>query len=141
MGTASAMTGHLGDRDKARMSRAGLATLSTGQALELLDAAMVADRGVVVATRLNTRALGSDTTAPSLLLGELAARRSRRVVDDTDTAVSATGLILRLRSLGPEQRHRELLDVVCSNAATVLGRSSTADINAAARSRTWASTR
>ncbi|MGV7859121.1 SDR family NAD(P)-dependent oxidoreductase [Mycobacterium kansasii] len=126
----SAMTGHLGDRDKARMSRAGLATLSTGQALELLDAAMVADRGVVVATRLNTRALGSDTTAPSLLLGELAARRSRRVVDDTDTAVSATGLILRLRSLGPEQRHRELLDVVCSNAATVLGRSSTADINA-----------
>ncbi|VAZ75522.1 Phenolphthiocerol synthesis polyketide synthase type I Pks15/1 [Mycobacterium kansasii] len=127
---ASAMTRHLGDRDKARMSRAGLATLSTAQALELLDAAMVADRAVVVATRLDTRVLGADGTAPSPLLSELAARPTRRVVDDTDTAVSATGLVSRLRSLGPEQRHRELVDVVCSNAATVLGRSSTADINA-----------
>ncbi|KZS62298.1 type I polyketide synthase [Mycobacterium ostraviense] len=127
---ASAMTRHLGDRDKARMGRAGLAALSTGQALELLDAAMVADRGVVVATRLHARALGSDSTAPSPLLSELAARPSRRIVDDTDTAVSAAGLVPRLRSLGPEQRHRELVDVVCRNAATVLGRSSTADINA-----------
>ncbi|ETW21200.1 polyketide synthase [Mycobacterium gastri 'Wayne'] len=126
----SAMTRNLGDRDKARMSRAGLATLSTGQALELLDAAMVADRGVAVATRLDARALGSDSTAPSPLFSELAARPARRVVDDTDIAVSATGLVPRLRSLGPEQRHRELVDVVCSNAATVLGRSSTADINA-----------
>ncbi len=35
---ASAMTGHLGGRDLARMSRGGLAPLSAGQALELFDA-------------------------------------------------------------------------------------------------------
>ncbi|MGV7887051.1 KR domain-containing protein, partial [Mycobacterium kansasii] len=34
---ASAMTRHLGDRDKARMSRVGLATLSTDQAMALFD--------------------------------------------------------------------------------------------------------
>ncbi len=51
---ASAMTQHLGDRDKARMSRFGLAPLSSEQALELFDSAMVADRGVVVAARLDT---------------------------------------------------------------------------------------
>ncbi|MGV0638388.1 type I polyketide synthase [Mycobacterium kansasii] len=127
---ASAMTRHLGDRDKARMSRAGLATLSTAQALELLDTAMVADRAVVVATRLDSRALGTDSTAPLPLFGELAARPARRVVDDADTAGSTTGLAARLRSLRPERRHRELAGVVCSNAATVLGRSSTADVDA-----------
>ncbi len=37
---ASAMTQHLGDRDKARMSRVGLSPLSTRQALELFDAAI-----------------------------------------------------------------------------------------------------
>ncbi|VBA57765.1 type I polyketide synthase [Mycobacterium attenuatum] len=127
---ASAMTRHLEDRDKARMSRAGLATLSTGQALELLDAAMVTGRGVVAATRLNSRALGTDSTAQSPLFGGLAARPARRVVDDADTAGSATGLAARLRSLSPEQRHRELAGVVCSNAATVLGRSNNADVDA-----------
>ncbi|WP_437339819.1 KR domain-containing protein [Mycobacterium asiaticum] len=36
---ASAMTQHLGDRDKARISRLGLAPLSSRQALELFAAA------------------------------------------------------------------------------------------------------
>ncbi|WP_156765174.1 beta-ketoacyl reductase, partial [Mycobacterium sp. 1245852.3] len=38
---SSAMTQHLGERDKARMSRAGLSALTTRQALELLDAALL----------------------------------------------------------------------------------------------------
>ncbi len=126
---ASAMTRHLGDRDKARMSRVGLAALSTEQALELFDDAMVADRGVVVATRLNADALTSDA-ALSPLLSELAIRPTRRVIDAIDTIASTTGLAARLQGLSAERRHRELVDVVCSSAATVLGRSSTADINA-----------
>jgi polyketide synthase 7 len=124
---ASAMTRHLGDRDKTRMSRVGLATLSTEQALALFDDALVAQDAVVAATRLDAAALTQDV-AP--LLTELVRRPARRVVDDTAPAASTTGLATRLRGLDAEQRHRELVDVVCSNAATVLGRSSTADISA-----------
>ncbi|MDP7702198.1 type I polyketide synthase [Mycobacterium sp. TY815] len=122
---ASAMTRHLGDRDKARMSRIGLATLSTEQALALFDDALVTDSPVVVATRLDTAALGEE--APTLL-GELVHRPVRRVVETTD--VSTTGLAHRLAGLTAEQRHRELVDLVRSNAATVLGRSGAADISA-----------
>ena len=43
--------------------------------------------------------------------------------------VSLTGLRSRLQGLTPEQRRAELADLVCGNAATVLGRS-TADIDA-----------
>lgn len=121
----SAMTRHLGDRDKARMGRVGLATLSTGQALALFDAAIHADPAVVTATRLDTAVLGDDAPA---LLGELVRRPIRRTVEAP--GASTTGLAARLSGLSADQRHRELVDVVCSNAATVLGRSGTADISA-----------
>jgi polyketide synthase 7 len=53
------------------------------------------------------------------------------VVDETDAKVaSTTNLAARLGGLSAEQRHRELLDLVRSNAAMVLGRRDTADINA-----------
>ncbi|MDT5222473.1 MAG: polyketide synthase 7, partial [Mycobacterium sp.] len=54
---SSAMTGHLADRDKVRMSRFGLAALSTEQAMELFDAALLADRALVVAARQDRAAL------------------------------------------------------------------------------------
>ena len=130
---ASAMTGHLGERDKARMSRVGLAPLSSQQALELFDTAMMGERPVVVATRLDRGALASNSAALPPLLSQLAARPARRVIDHTDiTMASMTGLRARLEGLTPEQRHRELEDLVCSNAATVLGHS-TSDINAGQR--------
>ncbi|WP_205877971.1 type I polyketide synthase [Mycobacterium camsae] len=122
---ASAMTRHLGERDKARMGRVGLATLSTGQALALFDAALRADSAVVTATRLDAAALSEDAPA---LLSELVHRPMRRTVEAT--GVSTTGLTARLSGLTAEQRRRELVDMVCSNAATVLGRSGTADISA-----------
>ena len=125
---ASAMTQHLGDRDRARMSRAGLAALSTRQALDLLDAALLAEPPVVVATRLDTAALAHAGAALPPLLSQLATRPARRVLDPTDM-VSLTGLRARLEGLAPEQRRRELVELVCGNAATVLGHS-TADVNA-----------
>ncbi|WP_374021535.1 SDR family NAD(P)-dependent oxidoreductase [Mycobacterium sp. HNNTM2301] len=125
---ASAMTRHLGDRDKARMSRAGLAALSTAQALDLLDAALLAEPPVVVATRLDTAALAHGGATLPPLLSQLATRRARRVLNPTDM-VSLTGLRARLEGLTPEQRRRELVELVCGNAATVLGHS-TADVDA-----------
>ncbi|OBF96756.1 polyketide synthase [Mycobacterium sp. 852014-52450_SCH5900713] len=123
----SAMTRNLGDRDKARMSRAGLVPLSTRQALDLLDAALLAEPPVVVATRLDTAALAHAGAALPPLLSQLATRRARRVLDPTDM-VSLTGLRARLEGLAPDQRRRELVELVCANAATVLGHS-TADVS------------
>jgi polyketide synthase 7 len=125
---ASAMTGHLGERDKARMSRVGLAPLSTVQALELFDTAMIAEGPVVVAAGLDASALTDSNTALPQLFSQLVSRRTRRVIADT-TTVSTTGLAARLHGLSAEQRHHALVELVCGNAATVLGHSSTADID------------
>ena len=127
---ASAMTAHLGDRDKARMSRIGLASLSTEQALESFDTAMLVDHPVLVAARLDRVALSDNTAVLPPLLSELAARPTRRVIDDTDTTASMSGLTARLHGLSPEERQRELVDLVCGNAATVLGLPNAAEINA-----------
>jgi len=128
---ASGMTRHLADRDKARMSRVGLAPVSTEQALRLFDTAMLTDRPVLVAARLDPAALADHRAALPPLLSQLVARPTRRVIDEADnTAASMTGLVARLHGLSAEQRHGELVDLVCSNAAIVLGRANVADINA-----------
>ncbi|WP_145013573.1 type I polyketide synthase [Mycobacterium marseillense] len=124
----SAMTQHLGEADRARMSRAGLSALSTRQALELLDAALLGEQPMVVGTRLDRGALAHHSAALPPLLSQLATRPARRVLEHTDM-VSLTGLRARLDGLSPEQRQAELVELVCGNAATVLGHTS-ADVNA-----------
>lgn len=116
------MTEHLGERDRVRMSRVGLAPLPTNQAMGFLDAALLADRPVVVAARLDRAALaGAELPA---LFSQLVAGPIRRIIDGADE-VSGSGLASRLHGLTPEQRHRELTELVCSNAAIVLGHSGT----------------
>ncbi|MCV7101034.1 acyl carrier protein, partial [Mycobacterium palustre] len=118
---ASAMTAHLDDRDRARMSRIGLGALSTSQALESFDAALLADRPVVVAAQVDRTALSDNAAALPPLLCELADRPTRRVVTDAGAAASTNNLGARLHGLSAEARQRALVDVVCGNAATVLG--------------------
>ncbi len=125
---ASAMTRHLGDRDKARMTRVGLAPLSTPRALQLFDDAVLADRSVLVAARLDAAGLGAGGVVPPLLR-DLAARPGRRLVADADSAQSMSGLLARLQGLTAEQRRSLLVELVSTNAATVLGRS-IADVDA-----------
>ncbi len=130
---ASGMTQHLADRDKARMSRIGLAPISTEQALRLFDTAMLTDRPLLVATRLDPAALADQSPALPPLLSQLVTRRTRRVIDETDTtAASTSSLVTRLHGLSAERRHSELVGLVCRNAGTVLGRTNAADINAGA---------
>ncbi|HEY3995581.1 MAG TPA: type I polyketide synthase [Mycobacterium sp.] len=127
---ASAMTAHLGDRDKARISRIGLAPLSTEQACESFDAAMLLDCPVLVAARLDRTALSENAAALPELLTELVARPTRRVIHDTDAGGSMGGLTARLDGLSPEARQRELVDLVRGNAAMVLGLPNPGEINA-----------
>lgn len=124
---SSTMTQHLGERDRARMSRAGLSALTTRQALQLLDAALLGEHPMVVGTRLDRGALAHHSATLPPLLSQLATRPARRMLEHTDM-VSLTGLRARLDGMSPEQRHSELVELVCSNAATVLGHS-TADVN------------
>ncbi|MBW0017711.1 MAG: SDR family NAD(P)-dependent oxidoreductase [Mycobacterium sp.] len=125
---SSALTRHLADRDKARISRIGLAPLPTPHALELFDTAMLDERPVVVATRLDPSALAEHSDGLPPLLGELHSRQTRRAVADGGN--STTDLQARLRGLTAEQRHRELVDLVRHNAAAVLGQADPADISA-----------
>ncbi len=128
---ASGMTQHLDERDKARMSRGGLAPLSTPHALQLFDEAMLADRPLLVAARINAGALADNGASLPPLLSQLVSRATRRVIDETDTtSASMTSLVARLQGRSVEQRHSELVELVCRNAATVLGRSNAGDINA-----------
>jgi NAD(P)-dependent dehydrogenase (short-subunit alcohol dehydrogenase family)/acyl carrier protein len=125
---ASGMTQHLSERDIARMSRGGLAPLSTPHALQLFDEAMLADRPLLVAARIDATGLGAGGAVPPVLR-DLAARPGRRLISDADAAVSTSGLASRLQGLSTEQRHHQLVELVCTSAATVLGRSN-ADIEA-----------
>ncbi|MBW0013178.1 type I polyketide synthase [Mycobacterium sp.] len=125
----SAMTRHLSDSDRARMSRIGLTPLSSDQALALFDDAMLADHSMLVAARLDAATRpGNGAVLLPPILRELAARSSRRVISDAGTAASASGLRARLHGLSTEQRRRELTDLICGHAATVLGHTA-ADID------------
>jgi acyl carrier protein len=126
---ASGMTQHLSERDKARMSRAGLAPMSTLQALRMFDDAMLTDNSLVVATRLDPAGLSAGGMVPPLLR-DLVTRPGRRVIAAADGAASTSDLVARLHGLSPEQRHHQLVEMLCTNAATVLGRP-VADIDGA----------
>ncbi|OBI91280.1 type I polyketide synthase [Mycobacterium asiaticum] len=127
---ASAMTQHLDERDKARIGRMGLVPLSARQALDLFDAALRTDRPLVVATRLDQQALAAHRDALPPLLAQLASRAPRRVIAEIDTtSVSKTGLLAQLHGLSAEQRRQELVELVCGNAAAVLGQPNVADID------------
>jgi polyketide synthase 1/15 len=119
---AGAMTGHLGGRDLARLSRGGLAPLSAGQAVELFDAGVALGHPVVVAARFDQAGLGALARDGGLspLLRGLVRRPVRRLVDN-DTAVSVSVLASRLGGLSPGEQHNLLRQLVCSQVAIVLG--------------------
>ncbi len=119
---ASGMTGRMGGRDVARLSRGGLAPLSAGQALALFDAGVALDHPNVVAARLDQAALGALAAAggvPPLLSG-LVRGPARRVVDN-DAAASMSALVRRLSGLSAGEQHNLLRQLVCSHVAIVLG--------------------
>ncbi|MEU8481619.1 SDR family NAD(P)-dependent oxidoreductase, partial [Streptomyces hygroscopicus] len=118
---ASGMTGHLDEADLARMSRSGIAAMSAGQALGLMDAACWHGAPQPAAVRLDLRALAARPadTLPALLRtlldGGPAPRRTAA------TGASAAGLVARLAALTEEEQHRTLLTLVRAQAAAVLG--------------------
>jgi acyl transferase domain-containing protein/acyl carrier protein len=97
-----------------RTARAGLPPLPAEQALELFDAALAADRALVVPLRVETAAL---TDPPPLLRGLVRgpARRTAR------TGGAPTGLAARLARLGAPEQLRALVELVRAEVAAILG--------------------
>ncbi|HEY9244165.1 MAG TPA: beta-ketoacyl synthase N-terminal-like domain-containing protein, partial [Streptosporangiaceae bacterium] len=118
---ATGMTAHLGQAGRGR-ARGALLPLGEGQGLELFDAALAADRPVVVAAGVDMgwlRAQGAGVAPVWRGLAGAPAGAGRR-----QPARDEGSLAGRLAGLAGAQRVEVLLDVVRAEAAAVLGHAS-----------------
>ncbi len=128
----STMTGHLGDTDVSRMTRTGLVPLTREEGLALFDTARLADRALTLPIRLDTAALrGGQDTVPPLLRGMVVRSAAARRTAQTATGAKGLGLARQLATMSAAERTGFLVDVVRSQAATVLGHTSPDGISSA----------
>jgi NADPH:quinone reductase-like Zn-dependent oxidoreductase/short-subunit dehydrogenase/acyl carrier protein len=119
---ATGMTGHLDDRDRARMSRSGFVPMSSEDGLAHFDAALLQARSHVVPAHLNLSAIRSDsavTGLPALFRGLI--RGARRSAGSAAAVESSSDLLQRLAAMSPSEQEYELLGLVRAHAAAVLG--------------------
>ncbi|MEU3188924.1 SDR family NAD(P)-dependent oxidoreductase [Streptomyces sp. NPDC006923] len=117
----SGMTGDLDDTDRLRISRAGVAALTSAEGLALLDTALAVGEAALVPMHLDTALLrqADPGSVPPLLRG-LVRGVSRRVVEAAGAA-QAGGLAERLLGLSVPERGQLLLETVRTQVAAVLG--------------------
>ncbi len=122
---ATGMTGHLDERDRARMSRAGFVPMSSADGFALFDSALRQSRSVVVPAQFDFTAIRShaaDRGLPPIFRGLI--RAVRRSVESAEAVESSSDLRQRLGAMSTAEQEHELLDIVRSNAAAVLGHDS-----------------
>ncbi|MEV7008659.1 type I polyketide synthase [Streptosporangium sp. NPDC051022] len=112
--------GELSGADLQRMNRLGLPALSAAEGLALFDAALAGDEPVLAPLRLDLAALRSRADEIPALLRGLVRVPARRVAR-ADESPGASELLRRLAGLPETERDRELLDLVRSHVAAVLG--------------------
>ncbi|WP_116214361.1 type I polyketide synthase [Streptomyces olivoreticuli] len=118
----SGMTGDLDDTDIQRITRAGVAALSSEDGLNLLDTALAVGAPALVPMHLDLAPLRRATDAsqvPALLRG-LVRLPGRRVVE-AGGAAPVGGLAERLLGLSVPERDKLLLELVRTQVAAVLG--------------------
>ncbi|MGW7687659.1 type I polyketide synthase [Streptomyces asiaticus] len=115
------MAGGLDEADISRMRRAGLPPLSPAEGLALLDAALTTDEVAPVPMRVDAVALRAQAAAGALapLLRGLVRVPVRRAVDTA--AGGGSALAERLAGLSAAEQDRQLLDLVRTQVAAVLG--------------------
>jgi polyketide synthase 12 len=120
----SSMTGALEAVDFARFARDGIVAMSSAQALELLDTAMVIDEPFLLPAHIDTTALRAKFdggTLPPMFVDLINAPARRQVDDSLAAAKSKSALLQRLDGLSEDEQHAVLLDLVRWHIATVLG--------------------
>ncbi|MEU8606354.1 type I polyketide synthase, partial [Streptomyces parvulus] len=117
------MAGHLSAVDQARASRSGVLEISAAEGMELLDAALVSERSLLVPVKLDLRTVRADASAgaavPHLLRGLV--RAGRQQARAAATATESGRLSDRLAGLAAAEQEALLLDLVRAQAAVVLG--------------------
>jgi mycoketide-CoA synthase len=124
---ASAMTGGLGAADRARFGRDGIVAMSSDQALELMDTALIVNEPFMLPAHIDLAALRvkfDAGTLPPMFVDLINATTRRQVDDSLAAAKSKSALLQRLEGMPEDEQHAILLDLVRSNIATVLGSSS-----------------
>ncbi|WP_189135941.1 type I polyketide synthase, partial [Wenjunlia tyrosinilytica] len=128
------MTGELSDADLRRMARGGMLPLPVEKGLSLLGAVLGGgtglDRAVLVPVNLDISVLRKrDQEVPALLTG-LVRASGRRVVDAQAAIGGERDLWRRLQGLPSEEQERVLRELIRAQAASALGYSSAADVDA-----------
>ena len=119
---ASAMTGGLDDADLARLGRDGILALSSDEAMELFDTALIVNEPFMAPARIDLTALRAHAIAvPPMFTDLLNAPTRRRVDDSLAAAKSKSALAHRLQGLPEPEQHTVVLNLVRSHIATVLG--------------------
>jgi mycoketide-CoA synthase len=118
----SAMTGGLDAADLARLGRDGILALSSDEAMELFDTALIVDEPFMAPARIDLSALRAHAAAVPPMFTDLVNAPARRQVDDSLAAAkSKSALAHRLHGLSQAEQQAVLLDLVRSHIATVLG--------------------
>ena len=122
---ATGMTSHLDERDRARMSRGGFIPMSSATGLALFDAALREARSLVVPSQFDLATIRSHSAGGGLApLFRGLVGAARRTAQSAVVVESSSDLRQRLESMSTSEKERELLDIVRSNAAAVLGHDS-----------------
>jgi acyl transferase domain-containing protein/D-arabinose 1-dehydrogenase-like Zn-dependent alcohol dehydrogenase/acyl carrier protein len=119
------MASRLTSSDRERMRRQGVLPLELEEGLRLFDAALRQPDATLVPVRLDLRLLERSDRVPAMLSGLVrgVSLRARR-------ADAVTGLEQTFKAMPSEQRETFLLELVRSEAATVLGLSTSESIEA-----------
>ncbi|MCF3125318.1 SDR family NAD(P)-dependent oxidoreductase [Streptomyces arenae] len=120
---AGGLAEQMDDADLERMRRIGLPALTAAQGLELLDASLGGQDGVVYATRLDAAAVRARPDGvPAPLRGLV--RPARRAAAAPAPGAGTASWRERLAPLPDADRDRALLDLVRGHVAAVLGHAS-----------------
>jgi polyketide synthase 12 len=125
------MTGHLDERDRARMSRSGYVPMSSTDGLALFDAALLQGRSFVMPAHLNLATVRSLSAVGGLRpMFRGLVRAARRTAQSAGAAETSSDLRARLAAMSASARQHELTDIVRTHAAAVLGHDSSDAVGA-----------
>ncbi|AOR29809.1 hypothetical protein BFF78_00745 [Streptomyces fodineus] len=118
------MAGELSQTDLARFRRNGMVPLVSGKGTALFDAALELDAALAVPVVLDKAALQELENVPALLRGMIKPQ-SKRAEEPAEPA-----LVQRLEALPADEQLNELVELLLTTAAMVLGYPSADDIDA-----------
>nr|AXL06741.1 type I polyketide synthase [uncultured bacterium] len=124
------MIAHLGEVDRARMSRGGALAITATEGMDLFDAALGADQALMVPVKLDLREVRAGAKAggavPPVLRGLVrAGRQQARAMSTNDS-----GLVRQLAGLAAAEQEALLVDLVRDQVAIVLGHNGSGGVRA-----------